>query len=54
MATTEQATPQNKEHKCTCNKQFAEVKKDIAELKKQVVGLKREIELLRLVLRSVK
>ncbi len=44
---TEQATPQNKEHKCTCNKQ-------IAELKKQVAELKNEIELLRLVLRSVK
>lgn len=43
---TEQ-TPQNKEHKCTCNKQ-------IAELKKQVAELKSEIELLRLVLRSVK
>ena len=47
MATTEQATPQNKEHKCTCNKQIAEIKKEVAELK-------REIELLRLVLRSVK
>lgn len=47
MGTTEQATPQNKEHKCTCNKQ-------IAELKKQVAELKREIDLLRLVLRSVK
>lgn len=44
---TEQATPQSKEHKCTCNKA-------IAELKKQVAELKREIELLRLVLRSVK
>lgn len=44
---TEQATTQNKEHKCTCNKA-------IAELKKQVAELKREIELLRLVLRSVK
>jgi hypothetical protein len=43
----EQATPQNKEHKCTCNKQIAELKKEVAELK-------REIELLRLVLRSVK
>ena len=54
MATTEQATPQNKEHKCTCNKQLAELKKDIAVLKKEVLELKREIELLRLVLRSVK
>lgn len=54
MATTEQATPQNKEHKCTCNKQFTEVKKDIAELKKQVAEVKREIDLLRVVLRSVK
>ena len=44
---TEQATQQNKEHKCTCNKQIAELKKDVVELK-------REIELLRLVLRSVK
>ena len=44
---TEQAAQQNKEHKCTCNKQ-------ISELKKQVAELKREIELLRLVLRSVK
>lgn len=44
---TEQATPQNKEHKCTCNKQIAELKKEVAELKS-------EIELLRLVLRSVK
>jgi hypothetical protein len=44
---TEQATPQNKEHKCTCNKQISELKKEVAELK-------REIELLRLVLRSVK
>ena len=41
------ATTQNKEHKCTCNKQIAELKKEVAELK-------REIELLRLVLRSVK
>ena len=40
-------TTQNKEHKCTCNKQIAELKKEVAELK-------REIELLRLVLRSVK
>ena len=47
MATTEQATPQNKEHKCTCNKQITELKKEIAQLK-------HEIELLRLVLRSVK
>lgn len=54
MATTEQTTPQNKEHKCTCNKQFNEVKKDIAVLKKEVAELKSEIELLRLVLRSVK
>ena len=54
MATTEQATQQNKEHKCTCNKQFAELKKDIFELKKQVAELKSDIELLRLVLRSVK
>lgn len=54
MATTEQATQQNKEHKCNCNKQFAEVKKDIAEIKKEVAELKSEIELLRLVLRSVK
>lgn len=53
MATTEQTT-QNKEHKCTCNKQFNEAKKDIAVLKKEVAELKREIELLRLVLRSVK
>ena len=51
---TEQATPQSKEHKCTCSKQFTEVKKDISELKKQVAELKSEIELLRLVLRSVK
>ena len=51
---TEQATPQNKEHKCTCNKQIAELKKDIDDLKKQVLELKSEIGLLRLVLRSVK
>lgn len=44
---TEQATPQNKEHKCTCNKQLLELKKEIAQIK-------HEIELLRLVLRSVK
>ena len=44
---TEQATQQNKEHKCGCNKQ-------IADLKKEVEELKREMELLRLVLRSVK
>lgn len=43
----EQATQQNKEHKCGCNKQIAELKKEIAELK-------REIELFKLVLRSVK
>ena len=54
MATTEQATTPNKEHKCTCNKQFTEVKKDISFLKKEVAELKHEIELLRLVLRSVK
>lgn len=48
MATEQQqATPQNKEHKCTCNKQ-------IAELKKQIEELKSEIGLLRLVLRSSK
>jgi hypothetical protein len=41
------ATEQNKEHKCTCNKQ-------ITELKKQVAQLKREIELLRRVLSGVK
>ncbi len=51
---TEQQAQQNKEHKCTCNKQFTEVKKDIDELKKQVGELKSELELLRLVLRSVK
>ena len=44
---TEQATPQNKETKCNCVKQ-------LAELKKQMAVLKRDIELLRLVLRSVK
>lgn len=44
---TEQATTPNNNHKCTCNKQ-------IAELKKQVTELKAEIEILRLVLRSVK
>ena len=44
---TGQATTPNNEHKCTCNKQ-------IAELKKQVTELKAEIEILRLVLRSVK
>ena len=43
----QQAIPQNKEHKCTCNKQ-------IAELKKQIEELKSEIGLLRLVLRSSK
>lgn len=37
---TEQATTPNNERKCTCNKQIAE--------------LKNEIEILRLVLRSVK
>ena len=51
---TEQTTQQNKEHKCTCSKQFTEVKKDIATLKKEVAELKSEIELLLLVLRSVK
>jgi SMC interacting uncharacterized protein involved in chromosome segregation len=50
----EQATPQNKEHKCTCNKQFTEIKKDVAKLKKQLLELRSEIGLLRLVLRSVK
>ena len=44
---TQQTTPQNKEHKCNCTKQISEIKKEVAELK-------REIELLRLVLRSVK
>lgn len=45
---SEQQNQQKKTNeKCTCNK-------EIAELKKQVAGLKREIELLRLVLRSVK
>ena len=46
MSVTEQAQ-QNKEHKCNCTKQIYELKKEVAELK-------REIELLRLVLRSVK
>ena len=46
MSTTEQTT-QNKEHKCGCNKQ-------LTELKKEIDNLKRDIELLRLVLRSVK
>lgn len=54
MSTTEQATQQNKEHKCTCNKQLAELKKNIFDIKKEVTELKSEIELLRLVLRSVK
>lgn len=44
---TQEQTTQNKEHKCTCNKQ-------ITELKKQIAELKREIELLRLVLRGGK
>ena len=44
---TEQQAQQNKEHKCGCNKQLADIKKEVAELK-------REMELLRLVLRSVK
>jgi cell division protein FtsB len=44
---TEQQTQQNKEHKCGCNKQLADLKKEVEELK-------REMELLRLVLRSVK
>jgi cell division protein FtsB len=44
---TEQQTQQNKEHKCGCNKQLADLKKEVSQLK-------REIELLRLVLRSVK
>lgn len=48
MATEQQqATQQNKEHKCGCNKQLLELKKEFEEMKK-------EIELLRLVLRSVK
>ena len=46
MSATEQAQ-QNKEHKCNCTKQISEIKIEVAELK-------REIELLRLVLRSVK
>lgn len=44
---TEQQTQQNKEHKCGCNKQLADLKKEVSDLKK-------EMELLRLVLRSVK
>lgn len=44
---TQQATQQNKVHKCGCNKELEQLKKEFAELK-------REIELLRLVLRSVK
>ena len=44
---TQQATQQNKEHKCGCNKEIEQLKKDIE-------GIKREMELLRLVLRSVK
>lgn len=47
MATTEQQAQQNKEHKCSCNKQLADLKKEVSDLKK-------EMELLRLVLRSVK
>lgn len=41
------ATQQNKEHKCGCNKELEQLKKEVAELK-------CEIYLLRLVLRSVK
>jgi hypothetical protein len=44
---TQQATQQNKEHKCGCNKEIEQLKKDIE-------GIKREMELLRLALRSVK
>jgi hypothetical protein len=44
---TQQATQQNKGHKCGCNKEIEQLKKDIE-------GIKREMELLRLVLRSVK
>lgn len=44
---TQQATQQNKEHKCGCNKELEQPKKEIAEIK-------REMELLRLVLRSAK
>ena len=43
---TEQ-TPQNKETKCNCVKQ-------LAELKKQMAVMKRDIELLRRVLLSTK
>ena len=45
---SEQQNQQKKTNeKCTCNKELAQLKKDVAELKS-------EIELLRLVLRSVK
>jgi hypothetical protein len=44
---TEQQTQQNKEHKCGCNKQLADLKKEVSELK-------QEIAILRRVLRSVK
>ena len=44
---TQQATQQNKEHKCGCNK-------ELEQLKKEVDKMKREMELLRLVLRSIK
>ena len=37
---SQEQTTQNKEHKCTCNKQIAELKKEINELKAEIALLR--------------